>query len=50
MITYIKITNNEILNASFVSDIGGVMDVKMSIIVKDTLIHQIFENDKKLQL
>ena len=37
--------NDEILNASFISDTGEVMDVKMSIIDKDTRIYQVCEND-----
>ena len=39
--------NDEILNASFISDTGEVMDVKMSIIDKDTPIYQVCENDEQ---
>ena len=39
--------NDEILNASFISDTGEVMDVKMSIIDKDTPIYQDCENDEQ---
>ena len=40
--------NDEILNASFISDTGEVMDVKMSIIDKDTPIYQVCENNEQL--
>ena len=39
--------NDEILNASFISDTGEVMDVKISIIDKDTPIYQVCENDEQ---
>ena len=39
--------NDKILNASFISDTGEVMDVKMSIIDKDTPIYQVSENDEQ---
>ena len=39
--------NDEILNASFISDTGEVMDVKMSIIDKDIPIYQVCENDEQ---
>ena len=39
--------NDEILNASFISDTDEVMDVKMSIVDKDTPIYQVFENDEQ---
>ena len=39
--------NDEILNTSFISDTGEVMDVKMSIIDKDTPIYQVCENDEQ---
>ena len=39
--------NDEILNASFISDTGEVMEVKMSIIDKDTPIYQGSENDEQ---
>ena len=40
-------SNDEILNDFFVSDTGEVMDVKMSIIDKDTPIYWVFENDEQ---
>ena len=39
--------NDEILNTSFISDTGEVMDVKMSIIDKETPIYQVCENDEQ---
>ena len=42
--------NNEILNASFISENGEVMDVKMSVIGKDTPIYQFCENRQVLHL
>ena len=39
--------NDEILNASFISDTGEVMGIKMSIIDKDTPIYQVCENDEQ---
>ena len=39
--------NDEILNASFISDTGEVMNVKMSIIDKGTPIYQVCENDEQ---
>ena len=40
--------DDEILNASFISDTGEVMNVKMSIIDKDTPIYQVCENNEQL--
>ena len=39
--------NDEILNASFISDTGEVMGVKMSIKDKDTSIYQVRKNDEQ---
>ena len=39
--------NDKILNVSFISNTGDVMDVKMSIIDKDTPIYQMCENDER---
>ena len=39
--------NDEILNASFISDTDEVMDVKTCIVDKDTPIYQVFENDEQ---
>ena len=39
--------NNEILNASFISDTGEIMDVKMLIIDKDTTTYQVCEKDEQ---
>ena len=39
--------NDKILNDSFISNTGEVMDVKMSIIDKDTPIYQVCENDER---
>ena len=39
--------NDEILNASFISDTGKVMGIKMSIIDKDTPIYQVRKNDEQ---
>ena len=39
--------NDEVLNASFISDTGEFMDVKMSVIDKDTPIYQVCENDEQ---
>ena len=39
--------NDKILNATFISDPGEVMDVKMSIIDKGTPIYQVYENDEQ---
>ena len=41
--------NDEILNASFISDTGQVMDVKMSAIDKDTPIYQVRKNDEQFK-
>ena len=39
--------NDKILNVFFISNTGDVMDVKMSIIDKDTPIYQMCENDER---
>ena len=39
--------NDEILNGTFISDPGEVMDVKMCIIDKGTPIYQVYENDEQ---
>ena len=39
--------NDEILNASFISDTGKVMGIKMSVIDKDTPINQLRKNDEQ---
>ena len=39
--------DDEILNATFISDPGEVMDIKMSIIDKGTPIYQVCENDEQ---
>ena len=41
--------NDEILNASFISDTGEVMDAKMSITDKGTPIYQVCENDEQFK-
>ena len=38
--------NDELLNAFIISDTGEVMDVKISVIDKDTPIYQFSENDE----
>ena len=39
--------NDKILNVFFISNTGDVMDVKMSIMDKDTPIYQMCENDER---